>query len=158
MKDKKIITSLTVLLICLLGGGYYFLSSNSKPNAKPVSIQQQEEEVIPTIVPSGLGLKMFLRSDKKAMKFEIENGKDISLIEYQISYTKEINGEEVPEGLIGEAKPEEGSSKISIDYREFGTCSRSVCRYDDVVSAVKLILKITKTDGKVFSTEDSLSL
>lgn len=158
MNKNLLIAIVSVVVIGLAGGAYYFFSSASKPSAKPVSIQQEDEQVIPTMSPSDLGLKMSFRSDKKAMKFEIENGKDISLVEYQISYTKEINGEQVPEGLIGEARPKDGSSVINIDYREFGTCSRNVCRYDNVVSAVKLTLKITKTDGKVFSAEDTLNL
>ncbi|MBI2622684.1 MAG: hypothetical protein HYW64_01140, partial [Candidatus Levybacteria bacterium] len=116
------------------------------------------EQVIPTVLPADLGLALMLRSDKKALKFEITNIDGIESVDYQISYTKEINGEEVPEGLIGEIKVKPGDKKIAIDYREFGTCSSGVCRYDKVVSAIKLTLKIVKTDGKVLQAEDSIEL
>lgn len=155
--NKKILIPSLIAVFLLVIGGVYFLSSQNSAQKKVNTTPIVDEEVIPTIVPSNLGLTMTLRSDKKAVKFEIKKSKDISLVEYQISYTKEINGEQVPEGLIGEVKPKDDGS-ISIDYREFGTCSRNVCRYDKVISEVKLTLKITKTDGKVYSSEDTIEL
>lgn len=158
--DKKIIIVIVlVLLIVGGGGGYYFLSSSkTQPKEEVKQDEIVEEEVVPTISSKDLNLVMTLRPDKKAVKFEMKNPGDLELVEYQISYTKEINGEEVPEGLIGETKVEPNDPQIAIAYREFGTCSRNVCRYDKVVSAVKLTLKITKTNGKVLSAEDTIDL
>lgn len=158
--NKKIIIGVALVLLISGGGGLYFLSSQSpKPQTVTTQTQTIEEEIVPTLSPKTLGLTMTLRSDKKAMRFEMKNPGNISLVEYQVSYTKEINGEQVPEGLIGEVRVNnEDDSTIAIDYREFGTCSRNVCRYDNVVSAVKLTLKITQTDGKIFSSEDSIDL
>lgn len=159
-KNKKILFGIGALvLLIVLGAGYYFFffqKSTSKDVSEiPPEIQEQ---VIPTILPSDLGLKLMLRSDKKALKFEITNIDGIESLDYQISYLKEINGEEVPEGLIGEVKVKPGDEKIEIGYREFGTCSSGVCRYDKVVSPVKVTLKIVKTDGKVLQAEDSIEL
>ena len=64
----------------------------------------------------------------------------------------------MPEGLIGEIINSDESTSLSTSYRELGTCSSKVCRFDVVVSPVRLILKVTKTDGKVYQVEDSLSL
>lgn len=160
MKEKRIAIILgAIVLIILLSAGYYFLffqkSASKDVSEIPLEIQEQ---VIPTILPSDLGLKLMLRSDKKALKFEITNIDGIESLDYQISYLKEINGEEVPEGLIGEVKVKPRDEKIAIDYREFGTCSSGVCRYDKVVSPVKVTLKIVKTDGKVLQAEDSIEL
>lgn len=159
-KNKKILFGIAALaLLILFGAGYYFFFSQ-KSASKDVSEMPPEiqEQVIPTILPSDLGLKLMLRSDKKALKFEITNIDGIESLDYQISYLKEINGEEVPEGLIGEVKVKPFDKKIVIDYREFGTCSSGVCRYDKVVSPVKITLKIVKTDGKVLQAEDSIEL
>lgn len=156
MQQKNVlIGAIIVLILLILGGGYYFFFAKA---TKPQEEQPPAvvDETIPTIKPEELGLEFTLRSDKKAAKFVINNAEGIESVEYQISYLKEVGGEEVPEGLIGEASPENG--KVSISYREFGTCSSGVCRYDKVVSPVKLTVKITKTDGKVYSTEQTLTL
>ncbi|RJQ37948.1 hypothetical protein C4559_02615 [Candidatus Microgenomates bacterium] len=154
MKNKNTIIIVIVFVLIVAGGGYFVLSQNTAK--KPIASQAQEEEVVPTILPDDIGLKTTLRDDKKAIKFEI-NAKDIESIEYQISYTKEVNGEQVSEGLIGEAKSS-GEDKIEIKYREFGTCSSGKCRYDKVVSSVKILLKIIKKDGKVFQSEKTVEL
>ncbi len=159
MKNKNILIVAVVGVVLVLGIVGYLLTNSglSKPQPETASETSIEEElVIPTIDPSDLGLTFVLRNDKKAAKFEIVNGKDIENVEYQLSYTKEVNGEEVPEGLIGEAKPK--GDTVSIAYREFGTCSSGTCRYDKVVSPVKLTLKITKTDGKVYQSEETIDL
>lgn len=156
MQQKNVlISAIIVLVLLILGSGYYFFFPKATKPQEPTS-PVIEEEIIPTITADALGLEFVLRKDKKAAKFTIMNAKDIESVEYQISYLKEINGEEIPEGLIGEAAPEDG--EVSIDYREFGTCSSGVCRYDKVVSPVKLTLKITKTDGKVYSAEETITL
>src|SRR3989344_4124556 len=156
MKNRNTIIAAVIGGFLVLGiTGYFFLNRLSQqPQSETATKPEVEEEtVIHTIDPSELGLVFTLRSDKKAAKFEIENAKDIQNVEYQISYTKEINGEEVPEGLIGEAKSKVGQNTISIAYREFGTCSSGTCRYDKVVSSVKLTLKITKIDGRIYQAE-----
>ncbi|MCL5020042.1 MAG: hypothetical protein M1426_06225 [Patescibacteria group bacterium] len=154
--DKKVIIIVGVVVLLLLGGGgYMVLSKNSasKPAPTPVS---QEEETVQDISSKDIGLKLEFRPDKKAIRFVIDNASDIQTVDYQISYTKEVNGENVPEGLIGDAKPEDG--KIEIKYRELGTCSSGVCRYDKVSSPIKVTLKVTKTDGKVYKAEDSIEI
>lgn len=161
MKNKKLVIILgaAVLIVVLFGIGYYFLSSQNSASQNTSAVPPEiQEQVIPTILPSDLGLKLMLRSDKKALKFEITNIDGIESLDYQIAYLKEINGEEVPEGLIGEIKVKPFDKKIAIDYREFGTCSSGVCRYDKVVSPIKVTLKIVKTDGKVLQAEDSIEL
>lgn len=158
--NKKLMLAIGgLVLLIILGVSYYLLSSQKSASQNTSAVPPEiQEQVIPTISPSDLGLKLMLRSDKKALKFEIANIDDIESLDYQISYLKEINGEEVPEGLIGEIKVKPFDKKIAIDYREFGTCSSGVCRYDKVVSPVKVTLKIVKTDGKVLQAEDSIEL
>src|SRR3990167_5670537 len=98
MQQRNVLVSaIIVLIIIIVGGGYYFFFAKAtKPQEQQLLAGQ--EETIPAIKPDDLGLKFVLRNDKKAAKFTIENGKDIESVEYQISYLKEINGEEVPEG------------------------------------------------------------
>lgn len=152
--NKNVLIGLGALLL-LVGGGYFFLSAKKEP--VPPVLEQSKEETVETASPEQVGLQFTLRPDKKAAKFSL-NAKDIASVAYQISYTKEVNGEEVPEALIGEARPKGNDATLGIDYREFGTCSAKVCRYDKVIFPVTLILKITSTSGKILQTESTLSL
>lgn len=156
MKNKNILIICAVVLVLVtLGAGTFILSKNKSAEKKSEKLFI-EEETFEEISSQDLGLIATLRPDKKAIKFEITNASDIESVEYQISYTKELNGEEVPEGLIGEAVPENG--ELTIAYREFGTCSSGVCRYDKVTSDIKLTLKITKINGKIYQAEETVSL
>lgn len=120
-------------------------------------IMDQTQNVL-TLSPEDIGLSIAFRADNKAMKFNVANANGINSVEYQISYTKNLQGENVPEGLIGTVDMNPGDKTASIGYREFGTCSSGVCRYDAVVSPVKLTLKIIKSDGKVYQVEKTVTI
>lgn len=155
MKDKKQIIAVLVLAVLLaISGGYYFLFANKSAKPAPVP-QQAEEEVIPTIVPDDLGLKFSARSDGKAVRFSIENIKDIQSVDYELSY---LAKGDLPRGVIGHLDIKSTDTIIKSDYIELGSCSSGKCKYDEGVSLVKLILKITKTDGKTYQAEKELEL
>lgn len=153
--NTNVIIAAAVVIVLVVGG--YFLFFNKKPSRVLQAPKETVQEVIPTIIPDDLGLEVAIRSDKRAMKFTVTKADDIEKIEYQISYTKTVDGEDVPEGLIGEVEAKPGQP-LSIEYREFGTCSSGTCRYDKVVSDIKLTLKITKKDGKIYQSEKTVSL
>lgn len=154
MGNKNLIIVLVVVLLLVFGGAFFLLGNKQQPQVSEES--QEEEMTAETLSPGEIGLTFTAQSDKKAVKFSIAKASDIEHVEYTIVYTKQVNSEEVPEGLIGEIQG--GKSPLGIDYRILGTCSAKVCRYDTVVSDVTLMLKITKTNGKIYSVEDSLSL
>src|SRR6185312_15649445 len=111
--------------------------------------QDQGAQVL-TLSPDAIGLQIAFRSDNKALKFSINKTQGITDVEYTISYTADQKGQQVQQGLIGQITPDSTQSVWTTNYREFGTCSSGVCRYDSVVSPITLTLKITKTDGKVY--------
>ncbi len=157
--NKTLLIALSVLAVIIVAGGlYHFILAKKTlaPTAQQSKSSDDETPVL-TLSPSDVGLVFTKRDDGKAVKFTLNND-NIQAVEYQISYTKKVNDEEVPDGLIGDATVTSGSNKISIEYRELGTCSANKCTYVTVVSDVKLTLKITKNDGKVYQVEDSLSL
>jgi hypothetical protein len=156
MKNKNLLIIIAIVAVLIIGGlGYYFVAGKKTATQNTANTNVDEEEKVETIAPADLGLSFTARADKKAVKFVIDKADGIENVEYQISYTKKVEGEQVPEGLIGEAKPQSG--KVAIDYRELGTCSAKVCRYDVVVSDIKLTLKVLK-GGKTYQSETSLSL
>ena len=154
LKDKRILALIAALLILVIGGvALAFMRGNSTPNPA----DQFVEENLPTLSAEDIGLEVTLRGDKRAIMFEVTKYDDIERIEYEITYEKEIDGETVPEGLYGEMNIAlDGITKT--DYREFGTCSSGVCRYDEVVSDIKITMKVTKKDGKVYSVEETVPL
>lgn len=154
-RDKLIIIAGGVLLIFLIIGGYYFFLAKKPYPQVSTPVPEQAEEVISTISPNDLGLTFVARNDGKAVKFEITNAKDIEMVDYEISYLTEG---EIPRGVIGNITKKEGEETIAIDYEVLGSCSSGKCKYDTGVNSVKLVLKITKTDGKVYQAEKTLEL
>ena len=144
-----------VLVVILVGVGTWFVLGQKKTQTPAI---MDETQNVLTLSPDAIGLSVAFRADKKAMKFTVGNADGINSIEYQISYTKNVKGEDVPEGLIGTVDMNPGDKTASIGYREFGTCSSGVCRYDTVVSPVKLTLKVVKSDGKVYQVEKTVSI
>lgn len=154
MQDKKLIVAVVIIVVLLLGaGGYFAFGRNTNKTNQPVAIEEEIQE----ISPEDLGLEFTARNDGKAVKVAITKPEGISAVEYTISYTREENGEELPEGLFGEMEIEPGTDIIETEYRELGTCSSGVCRYHKVVSPLELVLKITK-DGKIYQAQETLEL
>lgn len=150
--NKKILIPVIIVIVLIIGGGAYFVAGRTtgKELKEP---QAQQEIVIPTIAPSDLGLSLSSRADKKAIILEIDKIQDISVIDYELSYTSKGN---IPRGAIGHVEIKPTDTKIKKEI-VLGTCS-DVCHYDEGVSNIKLILKITKNDGKVYQTEQSFEL
>lgn len=154
LRDKKIL-ALVVALIALVVVGGLFAYNKSKSDVDPAD--QYVAEDLPELSPSDIGLEVTVRGDKRAIMFEVTKAEDIEKIEYEITYEKEVEGEIVPEGLYGEMNIAlDGITKT--DMREFGTCSSGVCRYDDVVSDIKITMKVTKKDGKAYRVEEIVPL
>jgi len=157
VKDKKVIIGIVLLVLVLLGGGYYVMGMNKTQTDEQMPVE--EEMTVQTLSPESIGFDLEFRKDGKAAKIVIGKAQGIQAIEYQISYQKNQEGEDVPEGLIGDidmTKIVDG--KVETEYREFGTCSSGTCRYDDVTSPIKITLKITKDDGKVYQSEKTFEL
>ncbi|HEX8965112.1 MAG TPA: hypothetical protein VF820_01615 [Patescibacteria group bacterium] len=160
MKQKQLIMIIAavIVLAVVVGGGIYFLTKGN-PQKQAQAPAQQQEQMVQTLTPDQVGLQITIRPDKNAMQFVLNNAADITHVEYTITYTANQKGQEVNQGLFGEIDNANGNSSIKTDkYREFGTCSSGVCRYDTVVSPVKLTLKITKKDGNIYSVEKSVDL
>jgi len=152
MKDKKIIAFLVIGVIILIIGAIFIFPFNKKPI--PVQVEQtSSEEKVTIINPKEIGLSLMQTADKKKVIFEIVNTKDISGIDYELSYTSKGDIDRGVNGTI-EVKQFGQPVKREID---LGTCS-DICHYDQDVSNIKLILKVVKTDGTVSQVSKSLEL
>jgi hypothetical protein len=146
LQNKVLLAALALVLIIVVGaGGYYFLSQTRGSD----SGSGDEQEEVLTLSAEEIGLSLEMGEDGKEVIMRVEKVDDITSIEYELSYTSEGD---IPRGAIGSVevsgKPVE--KKITL-----GTCS-DVCHYDEDVSDIKIILKVTKTDGKVYQVEKSL--
>ena len=153
MKNKQLLIGAAIIGLLIVGGAIYTLFSNKQVPVEPT--QQVQEEVIPIINPNDIGLTFTTRADKKAVKFSITNIKDITSVDYEISY---VAKGDIPRGAIGHVEVKAKDKIIETNYIDLGTCSSGKCKYDEGVTSVKLLLKIAKTDGKTYSAETSLSL
>jgi|SRR3989338_2867072 len=143
--NRNLIIVGVIFLILMIGGGIFLATKKSPKSTIPVV---QSEEIL-TLSPEDIGLSLTMGSDGKRVIMEITNTEGLTSIEYQLSYASKGD---IPRGVIGTI-----DVKGSIIKKEIilGTCS-DVCHYDQDVSDIKVILKTTKTDGKVYQVEKSL--
>lgn len=153
MNNKKLITFLAIGLVVLVGAGVLVLSSGKKTEAPVQQVQNvaPEDAKVSTIKPEAIGLSLTASSDGKKVILEVANTKGISGLDYELSYTSKGD---IPRGVIGHIDIKIAGKPV-IQEITLGTCS-DVCHYDQDVSDIKLILKITKTDGTTAQVEQSL--
>lgn len=153
MKNKKVLIVVLFAALIALSGGVYLASSSKKQVAEPVVIEPQEEieEAVDTLSPEELGLSLKPISANKKLLMEIENTDDISSLDYELSYTSMGN---IPRGVIGHIEVKTKGSLVKQEIT-LGTCS-DVCHYDEDVSGIKLVVKVTKLDNKIYSVEKTL--
>ncbi|PIP75006.1 MAG: hypothetical protein CO135_02160 [Candidatus Levybacteria bacterium CG_4_9_14_3_um_filter_35_16] len=151
LKNKKLLIPLIVVVLLVLIGGVYLFNARRGSSA-PTDIQPTIE-VIPTIIPSEIGLSLKASADGKKVIMTITNTKDITGVDYELSYTAKGD---LPRGAIGHIDIKEPGESVSQEI-VLGTCS-DVCHYDQDVKSVKLVVKITKVDGKVYQAEEKLDL
>ncbi len=143
--NRNLIIAGVILLILLVGGGIFLAA---KKSSKPAAPSVQSEEIL-TLKPDDIGLSLTMGSDGKRVVMEIDKTEDITSVEYQLSYNSKGD---IPRGVIGTADAKGSAIKKEII---LGTCS-DVCHYDQDVSGIKIIVKVTKTDGKVYQVKKTL--
>ncbi len=150
MKNQKVIIAGAIALIAILVGGVFVLSSSKKPVQAPVE-QVPVEEQVTLIKPEDIGLSLTTTADNRKVILEVSKTNGLSALDYELSYTSRGD---IPRGVIGhvDIKQEGKSVKQEI---VLGTCS-DVCHYDEDVSSIKIILKVSKTDGSTSQVEKSL--
>lgn len=145
MKNKNLIIVGVIVLILLVGGGIFLAT---KKSSKPTIPVQQSEEIL-TLSPDDIGLSLTKGKDENRVIMKVNKVDGIRVIEYQLSYK---SAGDIPRGVIGNVEATGNPIEKEI---YMGTCS-DVCHPDKEISDIKIILKITKTDGKIYQVEKSL--
>ncbi len=154
LKNKPVLIAAGVVVLLVLVGGLFLLTSkkssvsqdNQNANVMPTEIP------VPTITAGALGLVLKSGLGGKTVVVSAQNTQGISSMEFNLTYMALVNGEKVLRGGNGslDLTKKPASKEITL-----GTCS-DVCHYDVGVADIKVIVKITKTDGKVYQSEISL--
>jgi hypothetical protein len=151
MKNKGLVIAIVIGLIVLLGIGAYFIFGK-KTASTTVGQTPVEEETILTMTPEEVGLSIEAGTGNKKVIFEVSKTEGIASLDYELSY---ISKGDIPRGAMGHIEVDEGETVTQ--EVTLGTCS-DVCHYDEDVSDVKLVLRVTKTDGSTAQVEKSLAL
>ena len=159
-KNKKIIivSSISAVVIILLVIVFFIFSAKSVSNNNQANqnAPTSDNSQILSLSASDIGLSLAnIASGKFAghgVEMVISKLSGITAIDYELSYTSTGN---IPRGAIGHIDVK--STDTTIDQQlPFGTCS-DVCHFDSGVTNIKLTLKVTKTDGKIYSVEQSFN-
>ena len=146
--SRNILITVGIVVLLLIIGGVIVLTTKKTVKTTPVATQQ--EQAIPTIAASDIGLSLTMSSDGKKVIMQISKTTGLASVDYELSYTSKGD---IPRGAIGHVYVKTGQSinqEITL-----GTCS-DVCHYDQDVANIKLVLKVTKLDGNVYQVEQSL--
>lgn len=139
MKNNKplIIGGIVIALVVVGGLVWKFVLSE-----KALPVQEEEEVMLPQVDPS-VEVAVAARSDKKAVTLRVANiPSDTESIEYELSYN---TAEGLPKGALGKITLK-GESSIEREIL-LGTCSRNVCRYDEGVTRIDLVLRFNSAKG-----------
>lgn len=160
MKNQNLIIGVVIGVMILVGGGIFVLSSNKKAVQAPVK-QTPVENEIATLYPDEIGLDLATRSDNKKVVFKIEKPQGIKTIEYELTWGAKVEDKssgsilDVVQGTTSNGPIEINGKPYKSAEIVMGTCS-DVCHYDIGVNNIKIILKITKTDGKLYQSQKTL--
>jgi Tfp pilus assembly protein PilW len=156
LKNKKVLIAAGVVVLILVLGvvAMLVLGKGSNTAANQAANQEQNQAPVLTLQPADIGLAFVPASDMQRGTMTITKTSDISSVDYQLTYTAVVSGQPVSRGTIGHADVKNAGQVVS-QQMVFGTCS-DVCHYDTGITDVKLIVKVTKTNGNVYQVELSV--
>lgn len=149
LKDRKLLIAGAVVLILIVLGALFVANKNSKVVTENTNVLPTQIP-IPTVTSEELGLTLKPGPSGKTVIVTVANTQGIASIDYELSYNSKGD---IPRGAIGtlDLKRKPVVKEITL-----GTCS-DVCHYDTDVSDIKLVLKLTKEDGKVYQAQATLA-
>lgn len=166
MKNKNLYIIIAAVAVVLITVGGYLMFGKSKNNSTANQTQSLDENVT-KLTPEEIGLELVASPNNKQVKFIINKPSGIIKLEYELSYEADSTGgssedgessDRISRGVAGEDSIDSDESTYESKYLDLGSCSSGTCKYDKGVTKVHLLLKLTKTDGKVYQVEDDLQL
>lgn len=150
-KNKNVLIAGVIIFLLVIAAGYFLFFGKSSQNANQATNAAPTEVPVLSLKPDEIGLTLVENAAGNRATMKITKTDDISSIDYQFTYNADVDGQSILRGTTGHADVKTPGQTISQEMI-FGTCS-DVCHYDKGVKDVKLIVKVTKTDGKIYQTE-----
>jgi len=152
LKNKPVVIAIGVVLVVLvlLIGLFLFFNKSASNKSNQDQSAYPTQVPIPSISAESIGLTLKLGIPGQTVIATVANTQGISAIDYEFSYTAKGN---IPRGVFGQF---ELTKKPVTKEIKLGTCSDK-CHYDEDVTNIKIVLKVTKEDGKVYQSEASLA-
>jgi hypothetical protein len=157
LKNPKVLIAAGIVVLVLIVGlvlvvmmGKSNQAANQAANAQPTQVP------VLTLQPSDIGLSFSPDANMQKGTMTITKTSDIASVDYQLTYTAIVSGAPVARGTIGHVDVKSPGQEIS-QAMVFGTCS-DVCHYDTGITNVTLIVKVTKTDGKIYQVQLPVSV
>src|SRR3989338_6883344 len=155
IKKNALIVGLIVVVVLGIGGFFVWNQFQSQT----ITPKGEEQQNVKQMSPEDIGLELTLRSDGKAVIVKATKVEGIKSFEYELTYDAQVteDGESatVPRGAVGELTIRGGIAQAEVD---LGTCSANVCKYDKVVSDVKVVIKVNFENGEIGAVEDTILL
>ncbi len=150
-KDKKILIAIIAGLVVVIAVVLFFVFGRGSSSQTTQNQEEEAMQVIPTIEPEEIGFDLTAGKEGKTVILEVAKTTGLEVVEYTLSY---LDDEGIERGAYGQLDLDETPAIKEIT---LGTCS-DVCHYDEGVESVNIVLKITKTNGKVYQLEKTLEL
>ncbi len=158
MKNKKLLIGAAIaVLIILLGGGTFFAMSKNNSAAptiapQPTAIPQlSADELGITLTPSTSGP---IAGHGIVMKMTKLDG--VTGVECELMYNYTYQGNQLQQDALCRKIEIKPGAKLIEQEMPFGTESSGHYHFDTGVINVKMIFKVTKADGKIYSAQASL--
>jgi hypothetical protein len=152
LKNKKVLIAAgIVVLVLVMGLVAIVVMGKSNQAAGPVGNAEPTQVPVLTLQPADIGLAFVPDQNLQRGTMTITKTADIASVDYQLTYTAIVSGQPVVRGTIEHVDVKTPGKEIS-QAMVFGTCS-DVCHYDTGITDIKLIVKVTKSDGKIYQVE-----
>jgi hypothetical protein len=163
-KNLYIIIAAAVVVL-LVVGGYLLFGNKAAKTTDQTDVSDMSLDDAIRLSPSDVGLELTATASKKQVKFVLSNASGINRIEYELSYEADSaggkddeSGGRITRGVAGEDVIDSDQAMYESKLLDLGSCSSGTCRYDKGVTSVHLLLKLTKSDGKIYQVEQDLDL
>jgi len=155
LRNRKVVISAGIVAVILIFGIIFVFTRSSSQTQNQGANAEPTQIPVLTLQPADIGLTLTAASNMQRATMKITKTSDITSVDYQLTYNALVSGQQTSRGTIGHVDVKNPGQTISQEM-VFGTCS-DVCHYDSGITDIKLIVKVTKTDGKIYQIEQALA-
>lgn len=137
------------------------ISQTTSPTASPSPSIFLTPSINPSLSPTqsfnpnDLAVGTVQSGNNKTVSIKLKNISVVKSIDYEVNYDAIVDGDTVPRGAIGSAIIEPSQNTFTREV-VLGTCKQSVCKYDQGINNIEVIVNLTLNDGSQQEIKRSL--